>query len=78
MALFFGYVLFGIILGPMLRLIHPRLALSRQELIAALAVGFMGTAVPGIMGRLIATISAPHYIASPENQCHQGLGRPQR
>jgi len=68
MAVFFGYLLLGVVLGPLLRLIHPRLALSRRELIAALAVGFMGSSVPTMMGRLIATISAPYYLASPENQ----------
>jgi len=68
MALFFGYLLLGVVLGPLLRLLHPGLALTRRELLAALAVAFVGSSVPAMMGRLIATISAPHYFASAENQ----------
>ena len=39
-----------------------------RQLLAALAVAFVGSSVPAMMGRLIATISAPHYFASAENQ----------
>ena len=67
MALFFGFLLL-LVVNPVLKAISPRLALGRRELIGALAVGFVGSSVPTMMGRLMATISAPRYFASPENQ----------
>ncbi len=67
MALFFGYLLLTGA-SALLRLLRPRWALSRQEVIGAVAVAFLGSSVPAMMGRLIATISAPHYFASAENQ----------
>lgn len=67
MALFFGFLLL-VVVNPLVRAVSPRLALSRRELVGALAVGFVGSSVPTMMGRLIATISAPRYFASPENQ----------
>ena len=67
-ALFFGYLLLALVANPLLRLLGPRWPLGRRELLAALAVGFMGSSVPGMVGRLMATISAPYYFASTENQ----------
>jgi len=63
-------VLVLVVLGvnPLLRRWTPGAVLSQQELMTIVAIGFLGCAIPTAVGRLLATVSAPDYFASPENQ----------
>jgi len=45
-----------------------RFALSRSDLVAAMVVGFVGATVPPMVIRFVATVTAPYYFATPENQ----------
>ena len=63
-------VLFIVVLGlnPLLRRVARDAVFSQAELMAIVAIGFLGSAVPTAVGRFIATVSAPDYFASAENQ----------
>lgn len=63
-------VLFIVVLGlnPLLRRFARDAVFSQAELMAIVAIGFLGSAVPTAVGRFIATVSAPDYFASAENQ----------
>jgi len=65
--LFLTVVLLGLIVQPAFRSLDVRPLLSRNDLIVAAAVGFVGTAVPPLVIRFIGTITAPYYFATPEN-----------
>ena len=41
---------------------------TKADLASVLSIGFLGTAMPTMVGRWIAVISAPDYFASPENE----------
>ena len=53
-----------------LKLISPRAGFSPSELMAVLAMGLVGAAVPasGLTGFFLGVIATPFYYASPENQ----------
>lgn len=57
---------FGV--NPVLRRFRPRSAFSSQELAALVAICFLGTSIPTMVGRFLAVISAPDYFATPENE----------
>ena len=63
-------VLLVLVLGvnPLLRRFAPRVVFSRGELMTLVAIGFLGCSIPTAVGRLLATVSAPDYFASAENQ----------
>ena len=65
--LFATLALLALAVRPALRRWAPRLSLGRNDLVAALVVGFVGTAIPPLVVRFVATISAPYYYATPEN-----------
>ena len=67
-ALLVGLLLLGYLYNPLVRGRFPGLALTRQDLAAVLAIGFLGTTVPTLAQRFVAVISAPDYYASPENE----------
>lgn len=64
----FPFLLFATLLLLTLVLRPRLLALSRNDLVAAMVVGFVGTAVPPMVIRFVATITAPYYFATPENR----------
>lgn len=65
--LFLTVVLLALVVQPAFRRLGVRPPLSRNDLIAVVAVGFIGTAIPPLVIRFIGTISAPYYFATPEN-----------
>jgi len=67
-ALLFFVLIVSFLANPLLKLISPRARVRRDEVAAALAVGFAGAAMPSLVGGLVGTISAPPYFASAENQ----------
>jgi hypothetical protein len=67
-ALLFFVLIVSFFLNPLLGLFCSRARVRRDEVAAALAIGFVGAEVPSLVGGLVATISAPHYFASAENQ----------
>ncbi|MDP6040877.1 MAG: hypothetical protein QGG64_20170, partial [Candidatus Latescibacteria bacterium] len=42
--------------------------ITRADLGAIMAIGFLGTSMPTMVGRFLSVISAPDYFASPENE----------
>lgn len=67
-ALLMGLLTLGYLYNPLARRWSPGWALTRPDLAAVLAVGFLGTTVPTLAQRFVAVISAPDYFASPENE----------
>ena len=67
-ALLVGLLLLGYLYNPLVRGRFPNLALTRRDMAAVLAIGFLGTTVPTLAQRFVAVISAPDYYASPENE----------
>ena len=67
-ALLVGLLLLGYLYNPLVRGRFPNLALTRRDMAAVLAIGFLGTTVPTPGQRFVAVISAPDYYASPENE----------
>ena len=69
LALFAAYLLIVLSNGALRRL-APARALRKAELLAILAMGFVGAAIPtsGITGFLMGIIASVYYFATPENQ----------
>ena len=69
LALFAAFLLLVIVNGCIRRL-RPNSALQSSELLAILAMGFVGAVVPtsGITGFLLGILSGVYYFATPENQ----------
>ena len=67
-ALLMGLLGLGYLYNPIARRWAPGWALTRRDLAAVLAIGFLGTTVPTMAQRFMAVISAPDYFASPENE----------
>ncbi len=55
--------------NPLLKVIRRRLAFSPSELLTIVAIGIVGSVVPGsgITGFFVGIISSPYYFATPEN-----------
>lgn len=68
MALLFFILVVSFLINPIVGLISPKARIRRDEVAAALGIGFVGASVPALVGGLVATITAPHYFASAENQ----------
>lgn len=68
MALLFFILVVSFLINPIVGLISPKARIRRDEVAAALGIGFVGASVPSLVGGLVATITAPHYFASAENQ----------
>ena len=68
MAVLIPYLFLALVLNVVVRLVWPRAALRAEELVIVFTVMMVGSSVADITGRLIATISAPYYFASQENQ----------
>ena len=64
------FVLLVVFLNPLLKLCRQRLAFSPAELLAVVAIGIVGSVVPGsgITGFFLGIITSPFYFATPENQ----------
>lgn len=68
LVLLFFVLIVSFLVNPLVGLRWPRARIRRDEVAAALGIGFVGAAVPSLVGGLVATITAPHYFASAENQ----------
>jgi len=67
-AVFLLFLLTGLV-NPLFKLIHPRVGLNRQELLLIYIMTVMASPLPTVIaGRLIGTILAPFYYATPENE----------
>jgi len=66
--LLFFVLVVSLLVNPLLRLLSPRACIRRDEMAGALAIAFVGAAMPSLVGGLLSTITAPHYFASAENQ----------
>lgn len=62
------YLALVLVVNVGLLLVLPRAALGAGELVVVFTVMIVGSAVADLTGRFIATISAPYYFASQENQ----------
>ena len=69
-SLLFGVLALGFVYNPAARLLFPSAVMSRMDLAAVLAIGFLGSNVPTLAQRFVSVISAPNYFASPENEWH--------
>jgi len=69
-ALFAPYVLLLLVNRFAARRLRPSLALSPEELLAVIAMGLVGSAIPayGLVSFFLGMIATPYYLASPENQ----------
>ena len=67
-AIFLLSLLTGL-LNPLLKLIHPRMSLNRQELLLIYIMMVMASPIPTLFAsRFLAQITSPFYFATPENQ----------
>ena len=67
-AVFLLFLLTGLI-NPLFKLIHPRVGLNRRELLLIYVMMVMASPLPTVFaGRIIGTILAPFYYATPENE----------
>ena len=66
----FIFFLFTFFVNAFLALLHPRLALRREELVVAYIMGIVGCSIPtmGLTEYLLPIISGSMYYASPENE----------
>lgn len=67
LSLFFSVAFLAFFLNPALRRLGLK-GIPQPEILIALAIGFVGSSVSRMAYGLLATISAPHYFATPENQ----------
>ena len=66
-ALFLLFLLTGLV-NPLFKRIHPRVGLNRRELLLIYIMMVMASPIPTLFaGRIIGTILAPFYYATPEN-----------
>ena len=64
------FVLFAVILHPLLKLAHPRLGFNTREMAIIFVMGFIASIFPtlGLCGFMLAILATPYYFASNENQ----------
>jgi len=67
MAVIIPYLFLVLVVNALLRLTAPRVALRSGELVVVFTLSVVGSSVADLVGRFIATISAPYYFASQEN-----------
>ena len=67
-ALLFFVLIVSFVVNPLLGLVSQRTRIRRDEVAGALVIGFVGAAMPSLVGRFLSTITAPAYFASAENQ----------
>jgi hypothetical protein len=70
LALFVPFVLFALVVNPVLKARRSRWAFGRSDLLVALAMGLTSAVIPaadGLPGYLLGIIAAPFYFATPEN-----------
>lgn len=69
-AALFPFLVVVLLLNPALKVLNPRYALSRYELIIIFFLVFTASAIPAwvFSSYWISTISSPYYHATPENQ----------
>ena len=66
-AVFLLFVL-GLIINPLLKLIHPRAGLNRRELLVVYIMMVMASPIPTLfVGKFLSAISTPFYYATAEN-----------
>jgi hypothetical protein len=66
-AVFLLFVL-GLIINPLLKLIHPRAGLNRGELLVVYIMMVMASPIPTLfVGKFLSAISTPFYYATAEN-----------
>jgi hypothetical protein len=69
LTLFAVFIVLLVVVNPLLRSVGTGLALEPGELLSIVAIGMVGSVVPGsgVTGFLIGVISTPVYFATPEN-----------
>ncbi len=67
MSVFLPFLLLVLVGNTLLRTYAPRLALSQGELLIAFVMGLVGNAA-STAAQWLATLAAPYYFATPENQ----------
>jgi len=67
-AIFLLFVL-TLLINPLLKLLHPRLGLNRQELLLVYIMMVMASPIPTLfVGKFLSSIIYPFYYATPENE----------
>jgi len=67
-ALLFLVMVLTLVVNPLLRRSRPGWVFGSGEIAVILSVGFLGLSIPTMVGRFVATVSAPEYFASAENE----------
>lgn len=67
-ALLFLVMVLSLVVNPLLRRLWPKRVFTSSEIAVILSVGFLGLSIPTMVGRFVATVSAPEYFASAENE----------
>lgn len=66
-AVFLFFLLTGL-MNPLLKLIHPRMALNHRELLLIYIMMVMASPIPSLFtSKFLSAVTAPFYYASPEN-----------
>ena len=64
------FVVFAVLIHPLLKLAHPRLGFNTREMTIIFIMGFIAAIFPtlGLCGFMLAILATPYYFASNENQ----------
>lgn len=67
-ALLFLVMALTMVINPILRRLRQAWVFTSSEIAVLLSVGFLGLSIPTMVGRFVATVSAPEYFATAENE----------